>query len=181
MLGVFPNINDAWDFLGLVVLSNRGIAVPWFEGGSGRGLLLILLVGGLRVVGGRPVAAIGVEPHGRAGTIGPVGRARASSWSWSSVGSRSATRGACPASTGARRSGGMRVDPSFFALFFALVIYTASHIAEIVRGSIQAVPAGQAEAADARRAQRVPEDVVRRAAAGVAHRASRRSATSTST
>ena len=43
----------------------------------------------------------------------------------------------------------MRVDPSFFALFFALVIYTASHIAEIVRGSIQAVPRGQAEAADA--------------------------------
>ncbi len=43
----------------------------------------------------------------------------------------------------------MRVDPSFFALFFALVIYTASHIAEIVRGSIQAVPLGQAEAADA--------------------------------
>jgi general L-amino acid transport system permease protein len=29
------------------------------------------------------------------------------------------------------------------------VIYTASHIAEIVRGSIQAVPRGQGEAADA--------------------------------
>ena len=29
------------------------------------------------------------------------------------------------------------------------MIYTASHIAEIVRGSIQAVPSGQAEAADA--------------------------------
>jgi general L-amino acid transport system permease protein len=45
--------------------------------------------------------------------------------------------------------GGIRIDPSFFALFFALVIYTASHIAEIVRGSIQAVPRGQGEAADA--------------------------------
>ena len=45
--------------------------------------------------------------------------------------------------------GGIRIDPSFFALFFALVIYTASHIAEIVRGSIQAVDRGQGEAADA--------------------------------
>jgi len=41
------------------------------------------------------------------------------------------------------------VDPSYFALLFALVVYTASHIAEIVRGSIQAVPRGQGEAADA--------------------------------
>jgi general L-amino acid transport system permease protein len=31
----------------------------------------------------------------------------------------------------------------------ALVLYTASHIAEIVRGSIQAVPKGQGEAASA--------------------------------
>ena len=83
VLGVFPNINDAWDFLGLVILSNRGIAVPWFEGGSGRGLLLILLAGARRVVGRRPLAAIGVEPHGHAGTVRPVGRARVRRWSWS--------------------------------------------------------------------------------------------------
>jgi general L-amino acid transport system permease protein len=44
--------------------------------------------------------------------------------------------------------GGIRVDPSFFAILLALVVYTASHIAEIVRGSIQSVPRGQAEAAD---------------------------------
>ena len=45
--------------------------------------------------------------------------------------------------------GGMRLDPSFFALLVALVVYTASHIAEIVRGSIQAVHRGQDEAAQA--------------------------------
>jgi general L-amino acid transport system permease protein len=50
---------------------------------------------------------------------------------------------------GRATSGGIRVDPSFFAILLALVIYTASHIAEIVRGSIQAVPRGQGEAADA--------------------------------
>ncbi|MEY2900590.1 MAG: hypothetical protein RL247_756, partial [Actinomycetota bacterium] len=43
----------------------------------------------------------------------------------------------------------LRLDPSFFALLVTLVIYTSSHIAEIVRGSILAVPKGQGEAADA--------------------------------
>jgi general L-amino acid transport system permease protein len=45
--------------------------------------------------------------------------------------------------------GGLRLDPSFFALLVTLVIYTSSHIAEIVRGSILSVPRGQGEAADA--------------------------------
>jgi general L-amino acid transport system permease protein len=46
-------------------------------------------------------------------------------------------------------SGGLRLDPSFFALLVTLVVYTSSHVAEIVRGSIQAVVKGQSEAADA--------------------------------
>ena len=54
-----------------------------------------------------------------------------------------------PEIDGRRISGGMTVDPSYFAVLVALTVYTASHIAEIVRGSIQAVPSGQGEAADA--------------------------------
>ena len=42
--------------------------------------------------------------------------------------------------------GGMRVIPEFLALLFALTIYTASFIAEIVRAGILAVPRGQTEA-----------------------------------
>ena len=38
---------------------------------------------------------------------------------------------------------------SYFAVLLALVIYTSSHIAEIVRGSILAVPNGQSEASNA--------------------------------
>ena len=54
-----------------------------------------------------------------------------------------------PERDGNRVSGGIRMSPEYFAIFFALVIYTASHIAEIVRGSIQAVDRGQGEAASA--------------------------------
>lgn len=45
--------------------------------------------------------------------------------------------------------GGFRFTPSYLALLLALVIYTSSFIAEIVRGGLQAVPRGQTEAAEA--------------------------------
>jgi general L-amino acid transport system permease protein len=54
-----------------------------------------------------------------------------------------------PELDGRRVTGGITMTPEYFAALAALVVYTASHIAEIVRGSIQAVPRGQGEAADA--------------------------------
>lgn len=45
--------------------------------------------------------------------------------------------------------GGMRMSQQYVAVTIGLIIYTASHIAEIVRGSIQAVHKGQDEAAQA--------------------------------
>ena len=46
-------------------------------------------------------------------------------------------------------AGGLEMSPEFAGLLIALVLYTASHIAEVVRGSILAVQKGQGEAADA--------------------------------
>ena len=45
--------------------------------------------------------------------------------------------------------GGARIIPEFMALFWALTMYTAAFIAEIVRSGIQAVSHGQTEAARA--------------------------------
>jgi general L-amino acid transport system permease protein len=45
--------------------------------------------------------------------------------------------------------GGVRMSLPFVATLVGLVLYTSSHVAEIVRGSIQAVPKGQSEAASA--------------------------------
>lgn len=45
--------------------------------------------------------------------------------------------------------GGNRMGLPFASVLVGLVLYTSSHVAEIVRGSIQAVPRGQTEAADA--------------------------------
>jgi general L-amino acid transport system permease protein len=147
VLGVFPTIQDAWEPLGLMVISNRGIAGPWFVG-AGAGLLAIGAIGIVVVwVIARWRRAVsdrtGALP--RTGLWGLGGLALVVAIGWVALG-YSLT---LPEIDGRRSVGGIRIDPSFFALFFALVIYTASHIAEIVRGSIQAVPRGQGEAGTA--------------------------------
>ncbi|MDA0256768.1 MAG: ABC transporter permease subunit, partial [Chloroflexi bacterium] len=48
-----------------------------------------------------------------------------------------------------RYEGGLSITPQFAAVLIALVTYTGSFIAEIVRGSIQALPNCQGEAAAA--------------------------------
>jgi general L-amino acid transport system permease protein len=148
VLGVFPTVQEAWELGGLVIVSNRGVAVPWFDGGSGTGLVVLAAIGA--------IAAWAVARWRRSVSDRTGALARSGLWAggaflvvmvvgWFALG----YSWTLPSLDGRRTVGGMRVDPSFFALFFALVIYTASHIAEIVRGSIQAVPRGQGEAADA--------------------------------
>jgi general L-amino acid transport system permease protein len=147
VLGIFPRVQEAWEPLGLAVISNRGIVVPWFEGSA----LLLLGIVALAVVVAVAVARWRRHVNERTGAL-----ARSGLWGigaailvllvgWFAAG----LAVTMPELDGRATSGGIRVDPSFFAILLALVIYTASHIAEIVRGSIQAVPRGQGEAADA--------------------------------
>ncbi len=147
VLGVFPQITDAWELAGLAIVSNRGVAVAWYQG-SGFGLLLILGAGVLAWFAvakwrGRVADRTGALPRSGLWGFGAFVLVIAVGWI---VFGYSTT---LPSVEGRGTVGGIRIDPSFFALFLALTIYTASHIAEIVRGSIQAVPRGQGEAADA--------------------------------
>jgi general L-amino acid transport system permease protein len=147
VLGLFPAITEAWEPLGLAVISNRGISLPWFEGSA----LLLVGIGLLATVAALAVAAwrrrvfarTGAAPRTGLWGLGAFAVVVIAGWL---LGGFSTT---VPELDGRQTIGGMRVDPSYFALLFALVVYTASHIAEIVRGSIQAVPRGQGEAADA--------------------------------
>jgi general L-amino acid transport system permease protein len=52
-----------------------------------------------------------------------------------------------PVKQGFRVEGGALLSPEFSSVLLALTIYTASYIAEIVRGAIQSLPKGQWEAA----------------------------------
>jgi general L-amino acid transport system permease protein len=146
VLGVFPRIENAWQPVGLFVVSNRGITAPWFEG-SGWWLMALVVVSGVAAWGAarwrRAVnARTGALPRSGLWAAGAIVVVLVVGWLIAGLGLT------MPDVEGRATVGGIRVDPSFFALLFALVIYTASHIAEIVRGSIQAVPRGQSEAAD---------------------------------
>ena len=64
--------------------------------------------------------------------------------------------------------GGGAVTPEFLTVLIGLTLYTASYIAEIVRGGIQAVAYGQHEAAIGDRPERNAGNAAHPAAAGVA-------------
>ncbi len=147
VLQTFPRIEDAWKPLDLFVISNRGIAIPWFDGSTqtllivfGVGLIAAIVAGWLRTRSsdrtGRPARSLTYSLL--AFILVTVGAWMALGYTWT-----------LPVVADRGTEGGLRLDPSFFALLVTLVVYTSSHIAEIVRGSILAVPKGQGEAADA--------------------------------
>ncbi len=146
-LGTFPR-EEPWAPFGLTVVSNRGVWVPWYSGVSA------LLVAGIAMSAGVAVWVVTRwrrSVNERTGTpqrtvlwAFPVGLAVvAIGWFASDA------HIAIPAVSGRQGEGGIRMSPEYFAILFALVIYTSSHIAEIIRGSIQAVDRGQREAAEA--------------------------------
>jgi general L-amino acid transport system permease protein len=144
-----PRIEEALTPFGLAVFSNRGIFVPWYE--TGPNILPFLLAAGLGLGVAVVVAAWRTrrnertgEPHHRvlwaAGTFLAIAAV-----AYAGFGGPVGTT--VPAADGRLVQGGMAVDLGYAGLTIALVLYTASHVAEIVRGAIQAVPKGQGEAA----------------------------------
>lgn len=146
-LAVLPQIQDAIELGSIGVFSNRGSAVPWFTGNGWVLTLLILLAAFVgwavakwrhRVADRSGVPArSGLWAFGAAVLVIVVG--------WVAGGYSIST----PELDGRTVTGGISMSPEFFAVLLALVVYTSSHIAEIVRGSIQAVDRGQGEAANA--------------------------------
>jgi general L-amino acid transport system permease protein len=146
-----PPIRDAFEISGVTVISNRGLVVPWFDqvgGGLGFAIVALFALGAAGTVWAwrtRSFDRTG-QPHRRllwAGgvlvVILAVGFfATGSPWVVETPdrGERATT-------------GGFRLSPEYAALLIGLALYTASHIAEIVRGSILSVPRGQTEAANA--------------------------------
>ncbi|MCH8984846.1 MAG: ABC transporter permease subunit [Acidobacteria bacterium] len=148
VLQVLPRIENSWVPLGLLVVSNRGIGVPWYQDASGLSLLLVLFVGFLGwwlIARWRHSVSDRTGEASRASLYGGGFFIAVLVIGWLLLGASYTL----PVVDGKQIAGGIRIDPSYFAVLIALVIYTASHIAEIVRGSIQAVPLGQGEAATA--------------------------------
>ncbi|MFV0523862.1 MAG: ABC transporter permease subunit [Acidimicrobiales bacterium] len=147
VLNALPTIDDPWRLGSVLIVSNRGLAVPWLVGNLWAllGVAVLAAVVGRLVMRWRQRTAEATGAPARDllwGGVVFVGLVLAGAVL---VGDQVTT----PSVDGRRIDGGIILQPEYFALLVALVVYTASHIAEIVRGSIQAVPRGQFEAAAA--------------------------------
>jgi general L-amino acid transport system permease protein len=150
----FPRSQEAWKWLGgWIIISNNRFAFPSLMGLDNFEIFRWILLIGL-------IAAIGVAvwrtsvfnntgaPHRRVlwgfGTFVAVAAV-----AYFALGGPITTSKPELDDRGRVFSNGIRMQMPYAALTFALVIYTATHIAEIVRGSIMAVHKGQEEAANA--------------------------------
>jgi general L-amino acid transport system permease protein len=150
-LAALPPIDDATRLDGMLLLSVRqiGIAVPRGDGNGGLYLaLLVAAVAGAVALGRwRRAAEERTGRPARAWTLG-IGLVVVVA-----IAAYLALDGPVVVSTpdvvGRRIEGGAIMSLPFAAVLVGLVLYTSSHVAEIVRGSILAVPTGQSEAATA--------------------------------
>jgi general L-amino acid transport system permease protein len=150
-LATLPPIAEANEVGGVLVMSVSEFGVVTLAGDGNGGQYAALLVAGLAVA--LALAAWRGRVEERTG-------APARRWSWGggallafAAGGYAALSAPVvlsrPEVEGLSISGGARMGLPFVSVLVGLVLYTASHVAEIVRGSILAVPKGQTEAAGA--------------------------------
>ncbi|HEU5111835.1 MAG TPA: ABC transporter permease subunit [Acidimicrobiia bacterium] len=147
----FPLLQESLNLGDFLIVNNRYIAVVGFTSEPDFGPFLLIMAGALVIAAGvwwwrtRRSERTGVHHHRFLWSLavfsvisivgflvlgGPFGLSR-------------------PVLDGRALEGGYQGLAAYWAVLAALVLYTASHVAEIVRGSILAVPKGQSEAANA--------------------------------
>ena len=150
----FPTAQEAWKPIGeWFIFSNSRFAFPSIKGVDNVGLYQGLLLVGLVVAGivwwwrTRLFNEKGT-PHKR--SLWALGALVAVAIiGYVALGGPLAMSKPTLDEAGRVYTDGVRMQMPYAALLTALVLYTATHIAEIVRGSILAVPKGQVEAANA--------------------------------
>ncbi len=151
LIPVLPAVKQAISVGDVAFLTNRGLYIPKLHWTEGAGLIvwaLLAAIAGAALItrwARRRQAATGKRPPdmlmGAGLVIGlPV-------LAFMAAGQPVSLE--FPVLQGFNFKGGLAILPELVALLFALVIYTASYIAEIVRSGIEGVSKGQSEAASA--------------------------------
>ena len=148
----FPTIEKSINAFGLFYFSNRGTVIPWFDLTTSSliwliflliGLFLSFIVWKLRL---KQQVETGQRKYPSLWALGSIVAWLVIPWFFTS---HLPLQLSVPVIAGRGFEGGYTIGPGFGALLVALVMYTASYIAEIVRGGILAVSKGQVEAAKA--------------------------------
>lgn len=146
-----PPAREPVSLFGWFVVSNLRITVPGLEAAPGAGTYRLVLVSAVVLAGlvwwwRTRVSRLTGDPHRRVlwslgvlALVATVGYQMLDDPITLSL----------PTLEGRVVTGGFSGLGAYFAVVGALVLYTASHVAEITRGSIQAVHKGQTEAANA--------------------------------
>lgn len=153
-LNAFPRSQEAWKPLGgWFIFNNSRFAFPSLKGDGNLGTFQLIMLVGLIVAAAvwwwrtRVFDQTGT-PHRRVlwslGTLLAIGVV-----AYFALGGPFVTSKPMLDERGRTYTDGIRMQMPYAALTSALIIYTATHISEIVRGSIQAVHKGQVEAANA--------------------------------
>jgi general L-amino acid transport system permease protein len=146
-----PVIGGGLSLWNVVFVSNRGTAVAWFRLEDGAIVWALFLAVG--VAAGAVVWRWRTRVDERTGN--PAPRLPWAAGAFLVIAAAGFALTGTPIATDVPEvgrfgyAGGVEVSPEYTALLLGLVIYTAAFIAEIVRGSIQSVPKGQKEAAEA--------------------------------
>lgn len=146
-----PRIQEAAGIDGALIISNKGIEFPWFVAPQGAGPFLATLA--VAAVAAGAVVVWRTRLNERTGT--PHHRVLWALGTFVGLGVvafialDTPVELTYPERDGLQVEGGIGILGPMLGLLLGLVVYTASHIAEIVRGSILAVPKGQTEAAQA--------------------------------
>lgn len=155
LLRLLPDARQAFNPVGGVYLSNRGLTVPVLDWQPAHGWAAAAFLAGSAATllwsraAARRQEATGVRPPVWPVALGAMVALPA--LVWAAFGAPFALE--MPRLGGSRffprLEGGATLSPEFTALLIGLVTYTAAFIAEIVRSGIQAVPQGQWEAGGA--------------------------------
>lgn len=144
-----PPAREPATLFNALVISNLRISIPWLE--SSEPSYFWIVLGAVVVSAGIWVWRTRVnertgEPHHRVvWSLGFVVVVAVIAY----VAQGRPVTATLPVAEGSSVTGGLSGLGAYFAVMLALSLYTASHVAEIVRGSIQAVSKGQTEAANA--------------------------------
>lgn len=145
-----PRVRESLQLPGNIFLSNRGLAMPWYDPNANFEMWLWLIGAGF---------LLAIFFYVRLGKL----KTRRAIREWRAVWAPLAfilivilTANALnpfavtiPELKGFNFQGGITLSPEYVALLLGLVLYTGAFVAEIVRAGIQAVPRGLSEAARA--------------------------------
>lgn len=132
-----PSVRQAWEPLPGIFLSNRGLAMPLLRGASVWMAILAATVVALWRTGRQPRWTKGV-------VLASALLALVLAWC-----AAPPLQLDVPVAAGLGLQGGWGLSSEFTALVIGLTIFHAAYIADIVRGAVLSVPAGQVDAASA--------------------------------